>query len=240
MSEIALNYNSTLELNITPLGTSPTWARIHKGFSNVSEALNEVLHQASYLGDAGWGSSEVTGGQYILTLTGVRYYGDLAQDYIFSDAVMLAFGTARKTTFRLTKGNQVIIEWDVTLATITDGGGDSANPSAITVAVHGNGAPRVLTDALLENLVVVSVAGAEAGDTAIYVNPAKETDNSYKYKVGTTVELPLYDSELTTGWTSWDGSAEITATTGNKIVIAEVVTATNKAKKAGIATITSA
>lgn len=88
MTQIALNYNNVLEIDITPQGSNPTWARICKGFSNLAEGLNEVLYQASFLCDAGWGSTEVTGGQYIATLTGTRYFGDPAQDYIFSDAVM--------------------------------------------------------------------------------------------------------------------------------------------------------
>ncbi|MPW26260.1 hypothetical protein GC105_10720 [Alkalibaculum sp. M08DMB] len=238
--KLGLNYKNVLEMNITPKEASPTWARVGEGFANVTEALNEVLYQASYLNNAGWGSTEVTGGQYIATLTGVRAYGDLAQDYIFSHAVMFAFGEARKTTFRVTRDNQTVLEWDVTLANITDGGGDSQQPSAITVAIHGNGEPRVLTDALLGSLTVVSVAGAIAGDTAIYVNPVKGASNSYKYKSAPGVALPLFDEVLTTGWTEWNGADEITSTTGYQIVIVEVETSTNKAKKAGIATITTA
>lgn len=237
MSEVSLNYKNKLEINITPLESTPTWARIHKGFSNLSQSMNEVLHQASYLGDAGWGSTEVTGGQFITTLTGVRYYGDLAQDFMFSDDVMMDFGEARKTQLRITRQNESIIEWDVTLANITEGGGDSQQPSSITVAVHGNGAPTILSGALLEQLTVVSVAGSLSGDTAIYVNPAKEAGNSYKYKVGTSVEFPSYNEDLTL-WDAWDGSAEITAATGKEIVIAEV-DSSNLALKAGKATVTA-
>lgn len=239
MPEVSLNYKNKLEIDITPKGASPTWARICKGFANLSQAMNEVLYQASYLCDQGWGSTEVTGGQFIATLTGVRYYNDVAQDYIFSDGVMLDFGDSRKTTLRITKQNQAILEWDITLANITESGGDSQQPGAITVAIHGNGAPRILLGALLEQLTVVSVAGSIAGDTAVYVNPSVAVGNSYKYKTGANVDIPAFDAVLATGWTTWDGSADITATTGNQIVIAEVETATNKAKKAGIAIVTS-
>jgi len=136
-----LNYNVKLEINTTPdTPDTPTWAEIAKGFSNLTESLNEVLYQASYLNDQGWGSTEVTGGQFTITLTGVRENGDPAQDYIFSDDVMYQFGEARKTKLRITR-NEKAIEWPVTLANITNGGGDSQQPNAITVTIHGNGAP---------------------------------------------------------------------------------------------------
>lgn len=236
--EVSLNYKNKLEIDITPRGVDRTWARMCKGWANLAQAMNEVLYQASYLCDQGWGSTEVTGGQFIATLTGVRYFGDKAQDYIFSDEVMMDFGEARKTTLRITRQNLTIIEWDVTLATITEGGGDSQQPSAITVAIHGNGAPRILSGGLLQQLTVVSVPGAVAGNTAIYVNPAKAVGSVYKYKAAASVDIPAYDEDLT-AWTDWDGSAEITTATGNQIVIAEVDSVTNKAIKAGKAVVTS-
>lgn len=88
-------------------------------------------------------------------------------------------------------------------------------------------------------LTVVSVAGATSGQTMIYVNPSKGAGNSYKYKTSASVALPSAGDILTTGWTAWDGSAAITATTGNQIVIVEVVTATNAAVNAGTATVTA-
>jgi hypothetical protein len=235
-----LNYLYKLEIDITPLESSATWAALEAGFSNLSEALNEVLYQAAHFGNGGWGSTDVTGGQYTATLTGVRVIGDLAQDYIFSDNVRYAFGASRKTTLRVSRSGVALVEWGITLANITQSGGDANKPANISLAIHGNGAPILLTDTYLEPLKVVSVAGSSAGDTAIYVNPEKEEANSYKYKVGNSVDLPLYDAALTTGWTSWNGSAEITAETGQEIVIAEVVTSTSKARKAGKATVTAA
>jgi len=240
MPQIALNYQNVLEINITPNGASPTWARLCKGFANLAESLNEVLYQASYLCDQGWGSTEVTGGQYIVTLTGVRYFADPAQDFIFSDAVMHQWGDARKTTLRIVRQNQAILEWDVTLANITISGGDANQPGAISVAIHGNGAPRILTDVYLAPLTLVSVAGTVEGETAVYVNPVIEAGHSYKYKTDASVELPAFDAVLTTGWTAWDGADGIAAVTGNQIVIVEVETSTNKAKKAGRATVTVA
>jgi hypothetical protein len=90
---------------------------------------------------------------------------------------------------------------------------------------------------ILENIVVVSEAGA-TDKTAITVAPGKlVAAHTYVYKTGATVTLPAYGA-LLSDWTLWDGSAEITATTGNEIAIAEV-NAANKAVAVGKATVVS-
>lgn len=90
----------------------------------------------------------------------------------------------------------------------------------------------------LGKLTVTSAEGTNSGDTHITVTPVKEPSNSYKYKAGGSVSEPKYDEVCSSGYTDWDGSADITATTGQKILIVEV-DGSNKAKKAGIATIAS-
>lgn len=88
-------------------------------------------------------------------------------------------------------------------------------------------------------LTVISLAGSTVGKTAITVSPALTGTNTYVYKTAASVALPAFDAVLTTGWTAWDGSADITATTGNMIVIAEI-DGDNKCKLAGSATVVSA
>lgn len=89
-------------------------------------------------------------------------------------------------------------------------------------------------------LTVTSVAGTASGDTKITVNPAKATGNSYVYKTASEVTAPKVADhcDTTTGYTAWNGTADITATTGNKIVIVEV-DEDGLAIKAGIATVTA-
>lgn len=74
----------------------------------------------------------------------------------------------------------------------------------------------------LVTLTVTSVAGTTTGKTTITVVPALDYTNTYVYKTDTTITLPAFNDDLSTGWTAWDGSSEITATTGNEIAIAEV------------------
>ncbi|HBG3259002.1 TPA: hypothetical protein KP562_003246 [Clostridioides difficile] len=89
----------------------------------------------------------------------------------------------------------------------------------------------------LKVLTINSVAGTSTGNTKITVAPTLESGNSYKYKTGVNVAVPTLDTDCSVGYTAWDGTEEITATKGNKILIVEV-NANNKAKKAGITTIT--
>ena len=90
----------------------------------------------------------------------------------------------------------------------------------------------------LGTLTVTSVAGTASGDTKITVNPAKENaGNVYKYKVATDAVTVGYGQNLR-NWTSWDGKADIKATTGQKITVVEC-DGTYKALNAGSASVTA-
>lgn len=137
-----INYETEAFLNTTPKESTPTWESLAALTKNMSQTLNEVLYQASYYADKGWGSTEVTGAQLTLTLTGDVKPGDAACDYIMSDEVMFGLGDARKTHMKLQRGSKVII-WPITLANITPAYGDSNQTNALTVTVHGNGRPAI-------------------------------------------------------------------------------------------------
>lgn len=92
----------------------------------------------------------------------------------------------------------------------------------------------------LGTISVSSSAGTASGDTALtlsgYTQPSDET---YKYKVAdTTAPTVKYGQKLTTGWTTWNGTGDITAATGKKITVASV-DSTNRAQAAGSATVTA-
>lgn len=93
-------------------------------------------------------------------------------------------------------------------------------------------------NAALTELTVTSAAGTASGDTKITVSPAKATGNSYKYKVGTNPALPVPEQNIKAGYTAWNGTADITAATGQKIVVVEV-DGESKCVAAGIATVTA-
>lgn len=90
----------------------------------------------------------------------------------------------------------------------------------------------------LGTLTVTSAAGTATGDTKITVNPAKENANNvYKYKVATDAVTVGYGQNLR-NWTSWDGKADIKATTGQNITVVEC-DGTYKALNAGSASVTA-
>lgn len=89
----------------------------------------------------------------------------------------------------------------------------------------------------LGNLTVQSAEGTESGKTKITVSPEKADGHSYKYKIAASPTMPTYGQTCTSGYTAWNGTDEITATAGQKIVVVEVDSA-NKAMAAGMADIT--
>ena len=139
-----LNYETEAFINTSAETGTPQWESLANLTTNMAQSLNEVLHQATYYADKGWGSTEVIGAQLTLTLTGAVKPGDKACDYILSDKVMFELGDARKTHLKLQKGTKSII-WPITLANITPAYGDSGAVNALTVTIHGNGRPKIGT-----------------------------------------------------------------------------------------------
>lgn len=84
-----------------------------------------------------------------------------------------------------------------------------------------------------------TLASATTGKTKIsVVTPHLTSGNSYKYQIGASAISVALDAVCTTGWTALTlGTTEITATAGQVITLIEVVTADNKAKKYGTATV---
>lgn len=90
----------------------------------------------------------------------------------------------------------------------------------------------------LGTLTVTSAAGTASGDTKITVNPAKENANNvYKYKVAADAVTVGYGQNLR-NWTTWDGKADIKATTEQKITVVEC-DGTYKALNAGNTSVTA-
>lgn len=90
----------------------------------------------------------------------------------------------------------------------------------------------------LGTLTVTSAEGTATGDIKITVNPTKENaGNVYKYKVGASETAVTYGQNLR-NWTTWDGKADIKATTGQKITVVEC-DGTYKALNAGSASVTA-
>lgn len=91
---------------------------------------------------------------------------------------------------------------------------------------------------VLPRLNVYSVAGASSGKTAItYDGYTKGASDVLKYKVTDDVIVVTAGQDVS-GWTTWDGSADITAATG-KILTLTVANSSNEVLAAGHATVTA-
>lgn len=91
----------------------------------------------------------------------------------------------------------------------------------------------------LGTLTVGSAAGTESGTTKLTVTPGKEsTNNVYKYKTDPTNAPTVTYGQNVRTWSTWDGTSDITATTGHKITVVEA-DGTYKAQNAGNATVTA-
>ena len=89
----------------------------------------------------------------------------------------------------------------------------------------------------LQEIDVTSVAGSANGKTAITTDYTLGTGESYVYKL-TDDEIVVRKGDSTaSGWESWDGSADITATTGKIITVA--VSKSSAVIAAGFTTVTS-
>ena len=214
-----------------------TYAELDATWDNLTEALNEVITQWFPAANNGFADNEVTGMAPVYTLTGKRIVGNTAQDFLFTKKYQI--GSNRRSSIRITKvrsdGTYNSITCPCTFCNLVEMAGASTDGSNFSAELRLNGAPT-LSDTLPE-LKVVSVAGT-AGKTLIYVNPALTGGNTYVYKTAASVDLPALDTVLTTGWTAWNGAAEITATTGHEIASVEI-NATNEAVKGGLATVTA-
>jgi hypothetical protein len=88
-------------------------------------------------------------------------------------------------------------------------------------------------------LSVASAEGASSGKTALTVTGhTLATGESYVYKTHATAAPAIALGGDLTGWSTWDGEADITATTGHKITVA-VKGADGKAVAGGSADVTS-
>ncbi len=96
------------------------------------------------------------------------------------------------------------------------------------VIVNINNATATTTDTFetdyanteLGSLAVTSVAGTASGDTKITVTGKESSGTTLGYKVAGKVAA-VNSGDSNTGYTAWDGSADITAATGKIITVVE-------------------
>lgn len=134
-----LQSKNKLEINTTPNEAEETWEVLASGISSMEPDPNEEIAQDNYFDGDGFGESDVTGAQLILSVDGHRNYGDPAQDYVYS--LQMELGPARRTDFRLTLPDGSAFEGPCTIANITGPGGEAGEKGAISFEIHFAGKP---------------------------------------------------------------------------------------------------
>lgn len=119
---------------------------------------------------------------------------------------------------------------------------ESAAESAMTGIRVITTSPSITRPAWLAGdmtaLSVTSVAGSTSGKTKITTGYTLKSGEAYKYKTDASTAPTVGYGETPDGWTSWDGTSDITATTTHKISVC-VVDRTGVAIALGSATVTS-
>ena len=172
----ALNFANKIEIDVTPDGAKRTWALVAAGVSTIEPSGNEEIAQDPYYDGMGMASSDVTGGQITLTVSGHRCYGDPAQDFVASRAYQ--YGEARKTNFRWTQPNGDVLTGPCTLANVSPGSelGDANAKGTFNYEIHLNGLPSFTpggATAMPESVTFedVQVTVGETAAIAVTVTP---------------------------------------------------------------------
>ena len=89
------------------------------------------------------------------------------------------------------------------------------NESKIIKIVNG-------MDAALAAITLAAAAGTNAGDTKLTVTYTPGEGESYKVAVGDAAKNVYLGEELGDGWTSWNGTDDITAAAGKTVTVVSV------------------
>lgn len=177
----APNHTHLYELDITPFAVKRTFARIGAGIATIDGDPSEEIDQTAYYDGDGNASSDVTGGQEIISVSGHRRHGDPYQDYVAS--LKFVRGEARKSTLRITDPAGEVVESSVTICNIKALGanGDANSKNEFSNELHFNGAPRVIPpDAtVLPESVTATVGAVAVGKTVAAtatVTPSSASD----------------------------------------------------------------
>ncbi len=217
--EFGLNYKFLHFIDTTPDGASRTWVRLGKGIASVVEGLNDNVDQTPYIDGNGYGSSDVIGKQYIVTVSGNRVYGDPAQDYIASKKLLL--GDEVKTNYKMYNQYGDLIQIGVTIANVVDGGGDAQGKVEFSFELHGNGEPADTPAVAAAALTSTVAPGSVAGTTKFTTTPGGTNTNAYKL---TAAALTPNNYSYPGNLVAYTSGGDITAAVGQYLNMFELDT----------------
>jgi hypothetical protein len=226
------------------------------GFTELNESFSPQTSSKRYINQAS-ATQSISGYEWSTSFNADQIVSNVAIEYIRSIAELLKTGADTETEYvivDLDKATGVEGEYyarKINVAIAVDSTDDNDGELGNSGNFLGQSDPvegifNVTTKTfsagpyvgVIGTLTVNSIAGLTTGNTKVTVAPTLISGNGYMYKTAASVTAPLLNDVIGTGYTAWNGISEITATTGNKILIVEI-DSNSKAKKAGIATVAS-
>ena len=138
----AQNYTNALEVDVTPEEEAPTYMPLACGITSITPSANESTEDKDYYDGYGVPSTDVQSNQIQYEVEGDRCYGDPAQDFISSHALLT--GDDRKTRFRHTASNGDVVEGRCTLLNLVPGSGqgEASALGAFSCTIATSGRPE--------------------------------------------------------------------------------------------------
>ena len=226
------------------------WGQLQVKFEDdTAEAVYFLnpLDIADYLGTAQVTMQTVFGMNYIENFLGL---GTVITSSLITQGTFIATAKQNIVMYYLTMGGDVAGEFNLTVDDLGVIGICTEIPTHERAQIetlimsgiqflpeYAAGVVKGTINGVLPEITVASVAGSTSGKTKITTDYTLGTGDSYVYKVTDDVIVVTLGASTASGWTSWDGSADITAATGKIITVA--VSNDSKVAAAGYTTVTA-
>lgn len=213
-----LNYETLLEVDITPKAATRTYVRLAEGIATVETSMNEVNDQQSFYADEGYATTRKTGGQLILTVSGSRVTGDAAQDFIAG--LFGAFGDDAISNVRLTSTDGEVKSGAATFTSIVAGGGEAGSLGAFSCEIHVNGKPSIIPRSGAPALEITLAVGSVVGATKATATAGE--GNSLAYKLTAQSAGTIYAKQYLSGYSAYTSGGDIMASVGQYLQVYEI------------------
>jgi len=143
----ALNYMYVTLVNITPEESTPTWAWVGPGITDLTNDRSEKTDENEDYSTGGNTETTVTGVTASTSVSGNRLIGDSFQDWLAS--IEECFGNERKTQRRVVSPTGEIIQDEITVKDIVASGpnGSASEKQAISCTFARNDTPQLVNEA---------------------------------------------------------------------------------------------
>lgn len=162
--------------NLTDI-TTGKWAWVAHGINDITPSTPEKTQKTAYYDGGGYDETEVTGKSLQLAVKGVRFVGNVAQDYITSK--QYAIGSATKTRVLWINNGDVLMS-ACTLTNIVATGGPADAQQTFSLTIACNGKPMTTTGKLTltkneSDLYIASVDDKQPATTPAEINNNENT-----------------------------------------------------------------